>query len=169
MLVCAVHLVKNIEGLTDSKKLSKKRRQELATEVLAGNHVGFGWVSAGDIDDYGLGLALTIAANKALNELDTTGCPIIVDGNIQFYDLLPSSKTLIKADSKEPAVSAASIVAKVARDNYMINLANLYPQYGFDKHVGYGTSHHRQAINKYGLSGLHRKSFKIPNQTIVGA
>lgn len=161
LLVCAVDLIYPVAGLTDSKKLTKKRREQLAEQiVLAGNPVGFGWVSADELDDIGLSASLSLGAAKALSELDMNQ-PITVDGNVQFYPLLTNSQTLIKADLKEPAASAASIVAKVARDNRMAQYAINYPSYGFEAHVGYGTRAHKLAIEAHGMTRLHRKSFKF--------
>lgn len=161
LLVCAVELLVPVAGLTDSKKLSKKRRQELAPKITASNPVGYGWVAADTIDDIGLSAALSLGAAIALSELEPADQPIIVDGNVQYYPWLQNSKTVIKADLSEPAVSAASIVAKVARDNYMEEINTQYPGYGFSQHVGYGTLVHRQAIKKLGLSKIHRQSFKL--------
>lgn len=161
MLVCAVALSSSVNGLTDSKKLTKQKRQLLAKQITDNNPVGYGWVSASEIDDFGLSLALKIAAAKALQDVNYNNQPIIVDGNIQFYDLLKNSAILIKADLKEPSVSAASIVAKVTRDSRMQQYALIYPGYNLEQNVGYGTTRHKKAIQAHGLTPIHRKSYKI--------
>jgi ribonuclease HII len=165
LVVCAVRLRTPIEGLADSKMLSKKRREELYNKIISSNEYSLGWVSADDIDDIGLIQALKLAAAIALDGLSPTiDEEIVVDGNIQFYPDNANAITIVKADTKIPAVSAASIVAKVIRDNWMESQDSKYPLYGFAKHVGYGTQHHKSAIETYGLTALHRRSFRLPNQ-----
>lgn len=152
-----------IEGLTDSKKLSRRRREELDViirERAAG--FGLGWVSAPELDAIGMTAALALATRRAVEEVKTSYSEIIIDGTINF--LKDTSKgryvtTLPKADLLVPSVSAASIIAKVARDQYMYEQDLLYPNYGFKNHVGYGTAAHRQAIDQYGITPLHRLSF----------
>jgi ribonuclease HII len=164
LVVCAVRLRTPVDGLADSKLLSKKRRESLYSEIISGNDFSLGWVSADEIDDIGLSAALKLAAAIALEGLDPKDEDVIVDGTIQFYPNYQRSTTLIKADMKVPAVSAASIVAKVIRDNWMYAQDTAYPQYGFGSHVGYGTAQHKIAIETYGITSLHRKSFSLPKQ-----
>ncbi len=85
---------------------------------------------------------------------------IVIDGNINYLSNLPKTKAIIKADGLIPAVSAASIIAKVARDKYMMKLSRKYPTYGFEKHVGYGTKFHHEALVKYGITDQHRVNYK---------
>jgi len=155
-----------IDGLTDSKKLSKKRREELdiiIREQAAG--YGLGWVSADEIDAIGLGEALALACRRAVEAVDTLGVAyheIIIDGTINFLKGTPKGKyvaTMKKADMLIPSVSAASIIAKVARDTYMAEQDELYDGYKFASHVGYGTAAHVAAIEKLGVTPLHRLSF----------
>lgn len=161
LLVCAARLNANVEGLKDSKLLSAKKRQVLAAEILNVADIGYGWVSASEIDTVGLSEALRLAAGRALAEIvNNTDEVIIIDGRVNFAPQY-NCKCIVKADQTVPEVSAASIVAKVARDQIMYDLANKYPEYGFDKHVGYGTVYHKQAIVKYGYTPEHRRSFKI--------
>lgn len=162
LVVGAVDLIVPIDGLADSKVLSAHKRNDLAQQIIAHNPYGLGWVSADEIDDIGLSAALYLAASRALQELTKTTEPIIVDGTISFYPLLTNVTTLIKADTVIPAVSAASIVAKVARDTRMQQLGVQYPGYGFEKHVGYGTAYHTAKLQELGASPLHRLSFKLP-------
>ena len=152
-----------IDGLTDSKKLTKKRRDELDVIIRRdANGYGLGWVDAREIDEIGLSAALVLATKRAVEQIKVPYHEIIIDGTINF--LKDTSKgefvtTLKKADLLIPSVSAASIVAKVARDNYMIEQAKLYPEYKFGSHVGYGTAAHRAAIDEHGVTPLHRLSF----------
>ncbi len=152
-----------IDGLTDSKKLTAKRREELDVVIrdqAAG--LGLGWVTAEELDSIGMSAALVTATKRAVEQIATAYSEIIIDGTINF--LKDTSKgryvtTIAKADLLIPSVSAASIIAKVARDHYMYEQDRLYPEYGFKSHVGYGTLKHRQAIEKYGVTPLHRLSF----------
>lgn len=152
-----------IEGLTDSKKLTKKKR-EVLNEVIREKASGFGlgWVDASEIDEIGLAAALRLATIRAVEQVGAPYHEIIIDGTINF--LKETSKgcyvtTLPKADLLIPSVSAASIIAKVARDNYMALQDEVYPGYGFTSHVGYGTAMHRLSIDRLGVTPLHRLSF----------
>ncbi len=153
-----------IDGLADSKKLSAKKRAGLAQEIReSGARIGLGWVSAKEIDDIGLGAALRLATRRAVEQVKVSYHEIIIDGTVNMLagtSLEDHVTMLAKADSLISEVSAASIVAKVARDEYMANLANTYPEYGFEKHVGYGTAAHREALHKYGVTPEHRLSFR---------
>ena len=155
------------QNLTDSKKLTKKRREALAEiilkEALAS---GLGWVSARELDYLGMSEALKLGARRAVQAVRNQNVPfteIIIDGTVNFLagtTLENHVTTLKKADFLIKEVSAASIIAKVARDNYMTELAEKYPGYGFESHVGYGTAAHQKAIEKLGLTPEHRQSFK---------
>lgn len=152
-----------IEGLTDSKKLSARQREALAPEIRAHAAVGLGWVSAAELDQIGLSAALCKACRAAVKQIQVPFHEIIIDGTVNFLRDTPLAghvQVLKKADSLVPEVSAASIVAKVARDDYMHQLATKYPEYGFEKHVGYGTALHKQMLAKYGPCPEHRKSFR---------
>ena len=152
-----------IDGLTDSKKLSKKRRMELDTIIRhQAAATSLGWVSSHEIDEIGLSASLVLATKRAVEQIHVPYHEIIIDGTINF--LKETSKgqyvtTLKKADLLIPAVSAASIIAKVARDHYMVEQDLVYPGYGFASHVGYGTASHIKAINRLGVTPLHRLSF----------
>jgi ribonuclease HII len=153
----------DIEGLTDSKKLSKKRREALSAEIHEkARSVGLGWVSAAEIDEIGLSQALVLACKRALEGIDAPYHQIIIDGTINFLKDTgkgPYVTTMARADLLVPSVSAASIVAKVARDQFMAEQDEVYAGYGFASHVGYGTVAHRQAIETHGVTPLHRLSF----------
>lgn len=152
-----------IEGLTDSKKLTKKRRVALDEEIrekAAG--IGLGWVSAEEIDEIGLGPALRLATKRAVQDVDASFHEIIIDGTINLLAETPLEShvsTMPKADLLVPSVSAASIIAKVARDAYMTKMDDEYPGYRFSSHAGYGTAAHRAAIEQLGVTPLHRLSF----------
>lgn len=152
-----------IEGLTDSKKLSKKRRNELDVEIREkALGLGLGWVAANEIDEIGLSAALKLATRRAVEQIKTPYDQIIIDGTVNFLadtNKGQSVTTLKKADLLIPSVSAASIIAKVARDNFMALQDDIYPGYKFASHVGYGTAAHILAIDKLGVTPLHRLSF----------
>ena len=149
-----------IDGLTDSKKLSVKRRERLAHQIKqTAPLVGIGWVSAANIDAIGMSAALKLAAQRALSQLnDKLITQIIIDGTIRLVDD-PRVSTMKQADLLVPSVSAASIVAKVARDHYMAAVSQAFAVYGFDRHVGYGTVAHQAALEAHGTTPLHRMSF----------
>ncbi len=155
------------QNLADSKQLSAKKREKLSPLIKQyAAAYGLGWVSSAEIDRYGLGPALKLAARRAVKQVLRTKIPfteIIIDGTINLLDKTPLADrvTLLKkADSLVKEVSAASIIAKVARDQYMVDLATAYPGYGFEKHVGYGTAAHRQALENFGPCPEHRRSFR---------
>lgn len=157
----AVVLAQPISGLKDSKKLSKHQREKLGfmiNEQAAA--IGIGWVSAKEVDTIGLTAAVRLAMSRALDEIQVEYDAIIIDGNFNFLADNPKATTIVKADDLIPAVSAASIVAKVARDNYMADLSLQFPHYGFESHVGYGTAKHLAALHAHGVTGHHRKTVK---------
>ena len=156
-----------IEKLTDSKKLSAKRREELYVlikeKALA---AATGWVSSAEIDEIGLSEALRLATRRAVEQIQKTEVPfseIIIDGTMNFLAGTKLEKyvsTLKKGDFLVKEISAASILAKVERDKYMAELDTVYPEYGFGKHVGYGTAAHQKTMEEFGLTPEHRRSFR---------
>lgn len=153
--------------LRDSKKLSVKKREFLYDIIR--NHAlatGLGWVSSAEVDQYGLGNSLKLAARRAVKQVLSQKIifdEIIIDGTNNLLQDTPLSDrvtTLKKGDDLIKEISAASIIAKVARDRYMQDLAIHYPNYAFEKHVGYGTAAHKEAIEKFGLTPEHRTSFR---------
>ena len=161
------------DELRDSKKLSRHKREYLNDFILASSATGLGWVPAEDIDKIGIYEALKLATRLAVKQVKSFHTPfseIIIDGNQNFLtgtSLAPYTTTCVKGDDKIREISAASIIAKVARDNYMIELSYDYPDYDFEHNVGYGTPNHRTAILTYGLTPEHRRSFE-PCKSISG-
>ena len=153
----------DIEGLTDSKKLTKKRREILAKQIhQQALSVGLGWVSAEEIDNVGLRKALSLGCQRALRQIIVPYSQIILDGTVNLLSDTgkgPYVTTMAKADLLVPSVSAASIIAKVARDEYMTQQDDVYPGYSFKMHSGYGTVKHVEAIDRLGVTPLHRLSF----------
>lgn len=162
LIVAGVILLKPIEGLTDSKKLSEKRREILYKKIQKSAKFFIYQVDADKIDEIGLSRAIKeslLAIKEGLQNMK-----YLFDGNSTFG--VDGIETMVKADTKVDSVSAASILAKVTRDRLMVAYAKTYPNYGFEKHKGYGTKAHLEAIAKYGYTPIHRKSFKIklPNK-----
>ena len=161
LVACAVILNKPFAGLKDSKKLKKTQREEQASIIRRkAISFGLGWVWQDEIDALGLTAANGLAIERALEQITVAYEEIIIDGNHNYLINNPKARAVIKADATVPAVSAASILAKVARDNYMAYMAELFPQYGFEHHVGYGTAKHLANLNRFGVTKLHRQSFQ---------
>lgn len=170
LVVGAVVLNYPIEGLRDSKVLTRKRRETLAKEITKqAAYSSLGWVSASELDQIGLSRALTLAADRALSKLKLGEARFILDGNFNYLPKRYQPVDLVvHGDATVPSISAASIIAKVARDNYMIELASKYPGYGFEKHVGYATKMHLNALAELGVKSCHRQTFE-PVKTISKA
>ncbi len=148
-----------IIGLNDSKKLSEKRRDALFDEIrekaLA---YGIAFATVEEIEELNILGATYLAMNRAIAQLSIVPELALIDGNRNQNIEVPS-RTVVKGDSKCADIAAASILAKVTRDRYMLELAEQYPMYGFEKHKGYGTKAHYEAIRTYGISPVHRPSF----------
>lgn len=158
---CAVAFYEDqkIDGLTDSKKLSKNQRALLSSRIKQhAASIGIGWVTAGEIDHHGLTQATTLSMSRALDQIQSEYYEIIIDGSINYLHG-SNIRAEIKADQNYQCVSAASVIAKVARDHYMVQMAKLYPTYGFEKHVGYGTQQHTDSLAIYGITPIHRLSY----------
>ena len=159
-----------IDGLDDSKKLTKKRREALDVEIREKAAVwALGWVSAQELDDIGMSEALRLATRRAVEQIQVqcrqqnlAFSEIIIDGKVNFLRGTALEKfvaAIPKADGLIPSVSAASIIAKVARDQFMAEQDAVYPGYGFKSNAGYGVAKHRAAIERLGVTPLHRLSF----------
>lgn len=161
----------SIPGLTDSKKLTAKKREALNAEIIEkASGWGLGWVHADELDTIGLAEALKLATIRAIEAIKVPYHEIILDGTINFLKDTNKGRyvtTMAKADLLVPAVSAASIIAKVARDTFMAEQDAIYKGYGFGSHVGYGTAAHRLALQNFGVTPLHRKSF-APIAKLIG-
>ena len=148
-----------IPGLNDSKKLSDKRRRELFP-IIQQEAVSFGiaFASQEEIDEINILQATFLAMRRAMEQLNPQPEFALIDGNRETDFGVPC-KTVIKGDSLSANIAAASVLAKVTRDNWMMEAAEKYPGYGFEIHKGYGTKAHYAAIREYGPSPVHRPSF----------
>ena len=148
-----------IEGVNDSKKLSAKKREALFDEIInKAKAYCIATASVEEIAELNILNATMLAMKRAYDGLNLKCDLALVDGNRQ-PSLDCECKTVIKGDATSASIAAASILAKVARDRYMTEMAKLYPQYGFEKHAGYGTKAHTEAIIKYGPCPIHRELF----------
>lgn len=156
--------------LKDSKKLSRKQREVwfdfLKDQKEKGNcNYAVSFVSSENIDKFGIAKCIQKALDSSLlNLMKTSGlepssCKLMLDGGLHAPTEYINQETIIRGDELHPVISMASIMAKVSRDRIMINYAKIYPEYGFDSHVGYGTKSHYSAIKKHGQTPIHRKTF----------
>lgn len=160
LVVGAVILDEPIKGLADSKTLSKEKRAEFAEIIYEKSQAtGLGWVWPEEIDRLGLSRSTTLAIARAIEKIAEYD-EIILDGKFNFLKDNPRCRTMVKADKLVPAVSAASIIAKVARDEYMRKISADFPMYGFERHVGYGTKLHADGLRRHGPCQAHRLSYK---------
>ena len=149
-----------IEGVNDSKKVSEKKREKLYDQILEeAISYGVGIVGQDEIDEINILNATKKGLTMSLKELTVKPDLIIVDALTHIDTMGIPYESIIKGDAKCYSISAASIIAKVTRDRIMREWDKIYPEYGFEKHKGYGTSAHIEAIKKYGLCPIHRKSF----------
>jgi len=157
LVIAGVILVKEVEGLIDSKKLTEKKREILYEIIIKNSYYHIVSFSPQEIDKDGLSLCLNKGLEEIKNKLSAD--IYLFDGNQTFGVL--GINTMIKADTKVVEVSGASILAKVTHDRAIIEASKKFPLYGFEKHKGYGTKAHIQAIKEYGYCDIHRRSFKI--------
>ena len=161
--VCAaaVILPRNIEiaGLNDSKKLSEKNREKLYDEICEkAVNFGIALASVEEIEQLNILNAAMLAMNRAIAQLEPQPELALIDGN-RSSAIEINSRCVIKGDAKCADIAAASILAKVTRDRYMLEMAEKYPEYHFERHKGYGTKLHYEALREYGPCEIHRPSF----------
>ena len=148
------------EGLNDSKKLSEKKR-ELLFDRICEEALSYSIASASveEIEEFNILGATFLAMQRAVEGLLVTPALVLVDGNHIPPQLMVPARYVIKGDSLSASIGAASILAKVSRDRYMLEMDARYPEYAFSKHKGYGTALHYEKLREYGLSPIHRPSF----------
>jgi len=157
--MAGVILLKRVNKLGDSKTLSEKEREKLYERILERSRCHLVVFDNDTIDRDGISHCLREGLKEIRRVLSAEGVRFLFDGNSRYG--VPGIATMIKADTKIREVSAASILAKVTRDRIMLRYAESFPEYGFDRHKGYGTREHLAAIEKYGYCPIHRKSFRI--------
>ena len=166
----AVILKKNINRnlLKDSKKISAKKRKQLANYIKKNSIYSISKASIKEIDKLNILQATLLAMKRAINNLKHKPNIILIDGIHAPKNLIYQYKTIVRGDEKIPAISAASIIAKVARDRYITRLSKNYVSYGWNTNFGYGTKKHLDAINKFGVTIHHRKSFRPMHNILLG-
>lgn len=148
-----------IEGLNDSKKISEKKREKLF-DVIQDKAIAFGIASSDEkeIDEINILNAAMLAMKRAVSKLEKMPDMILVDGN-KVFETDISIESIVKGDSLSANIAAASILAKVSRDRFMLDMADKFPEYQFEKHKGYPTKLHYEMVEAHGLSDIHRRSF----------
>ena len=161
--VCAAAVILpcglEIEGLNDSKKLSEKSREKLYDEICEkAMSFGIAFASVEEIEELNILNAAMLAMNRAIAQLEPQPELALIDGN-RSSAIEINSRCVIKGDAKCADIAASSILAKVTRDRYMLEMAEKYPEYHFERHKGYGTKLHYEALREYGPCEIHRPSF----------
>ncbi len=166
----AIILKKNINKnlLKDSKKISAEKRKKLANYIKKNSIYSVGIASIKEIDKLNILQATLLSMKRAIDNLKHNPNILLVDGVHAPKNTGYHFKTIIRGDEKIPVISAASIIAKVARDRYITRLAKKYISYGWHTNFGYGTKKHKDAINKFGITNHHRKSFKPMHNILLG-
>ena len=157
LVMAGVILLEAVEGLMDSKKLTEKKREALYPQVIKNSKYHIVSFSAKEVDEIGISKCL----QKGLQSIQThlPEAEYLFDGNSTFG--VENISTMVKADDKIVEVSAASILAKVTRDREMLEMAKVYPEYGFERHKGYGTRAHMEALVRFDRCPVHRKTFRV--------
>lgn len=161
VVAAAVILNQNIllEGINDSKKITEKKREEFFLKLICFSKFSISFASVDEVDKYNILQASLMAMKRAVISLDSPESIILVDGIHSFDSNNKKIKTIVGGDAKYPSIAAASIIAKVVRDNYMKLISKKYNQYYWEKNFGYGTSQHLNSIKKFGITSFHRKTF----------
>ncbi len=145
-------------GVTDSKRLSRARREALFAALRAGARIGVGAASVAEIDRLNILAATLVAMRRAVDDLGVAPAHVLIDGN-RMPELACPATAVVGGDARSLSIAAASIVAKVTRDRIMARLARRYPGFGWERNAGYGTPEHRAALDRLGVTPHHRRSF----------
>ena len=162
VIAAAVILKGPIKGLMDSKRLSSKKREDLSQIIIENSVFAIGAADSQEIDQINILQASLLAMQRSLEKLDMQPKKVLVDGN-HIFETSIEIEAIVGGDNLIPSISAASIVAKVFRDRLMMAYSKEFPNYGFDKHKGYPTKLHKEMLKKYGLTRIHRRTFKGVN------
>ena len=147
------------EGIKDSKKIAKRKREQICKDILSSSITSIGLATSGEIDKINILKASLLAMKRAIEDLKKKPKIVLIDGSYA-PEIAIQSKSIIKGDNKSISIAAASIVAKVYRDNLMREYSKKYPGYLWEKNSGYGTKEHLEAIKNLGVTPIHRISFK---------
>ncbi len=167
VVASAVYLKKytsELSEINDSKKLTEKKREKFFDIIKENFYVGIGISTENEIDEINILNATFLSMRRAIEDLEKKGISlknkkILVDGNQKIRECSLNQEAIVKGDGKSLSIAAASIIAKVTRDRIMVEMSEKYPEYGFDRHKGYGTKRHREALIKKGKTPIHRVSF----------
>jgi ribonuclease HII len=162
VIAASVILKRPIKGLMDSKRLSSKKREDLSQIIIKNSIFAIGAADSQEIDQINILQASLLAMQRSLEKLDMQPKKVLVDGN-HIFETSIEIEAIVGGDNLIPSISAASIVAKVFRDKLMMAYSKEFPNYGFDKHKGYPTKLHKEMLKKYGLTRIHRRTFKGVN------
>ena len=169
VVAAAVILPRDIAlpGLDDSKKLSRANRDKAFAVIHASAHVGVGLASVEEIDSLNILRASHLAMCRAVAALPVSADHALIDGNMIPRDLPVAAEAVVKGDARCASIAAASIIAKVSRDRIMVELAQQYPAYGWDRNAAYPTQSHLQALRDFGVTPHHRRSFRPVHNILV--
>tara|TARA_B100001027_G_scaffold30182_1_gene17906 strand:- start:317 stop:853 length:537 start_codon:yes stop_codon:yes gene_type:complete len=162
VIAACVILKRPIKGLIDSKRLSSKKREDLSQIIKENSIFAIGAAESQEIDQINILQASLLAMQRSLEKLDMQPRKVLVDGN-HIFETSIEIEAIVGGDNLIPSISAASILAKVFRDRLMMAYSKEFPNYGFDKHKGYPTKLHKEMLKEYGLTRIHRRTFKGVN------
>ena len=162
VIAASVILKRPIKGLMDSKKLSLKKREDLSQVIIENSIYAIGTADNQEIDQINILQASLLAMQRSLEKLYVKPKKVLVDG-AHIFETSIEIESIVGGDNLIPSISAASIVAKVYRDKLMMAYSREFPNYGFHKHKGYPTKFHKEMLKRYGLTRIHRRTFKGVN------